>query len=305
MLAVPASAFALTGATPASGQTHDTTLGLTVSPHHVRFGDAVRVTGTAPATDDGRRVVLEEALPHGVVWRPVARSTIGQAGHFAFHALLRHSGRLRAVEVGMPANGAPIAQIAGAAARPTGETPTVTVDSRLALRARRHDLLSGQPVVLVGKLLPVEAGQLLRLQGRAAGAWRTLDRGRTGRAGGFRLGYRPAADTGRRLRVLFGGDRSHGGAAALAGTVTAYRQTLASWYDDGGTTACGFHAGLGVANRSLPCGTRVHFRYGGRSVTAVVDDRGPYVGGREWDLNQNTAAALGFAGVGTVWSAAS
>jgi rare lipoprotein A (peptidoglycan hydrolase) len=37
-------------------------------------------------------------------------------------------------------------------------------------------------------------------------------------------------------------------------------------------------------------------------VTAVVDDRGPYVGGREWDLNQNTARALGFGGVGTVWS---
>jgi rare lipoprotein A (peptidoglycan hydrolase) len=43
---------------------------------------------------------------------------------------------------------------------------------------------------------------------------------------------------------------------------------------------------------------------GGRTVTAVVDDRGPYVGGRQWDLNQNTAGALGFGGVGTVWSSA-
>ena len=37
-------------------------------------------------------------------------------------------------------------------------------------------------------------------------------------------------------------------------------------------------------------------------MTATVDDRGPYVGGRTWDLNQNTAAALGFGGVGTVWA---
>ena len=59
---------------------------------------------------------------------------------------------------------------------------------------------------------------------------------------------------------------------------------------------------LGVANQTLPCGTKVTFRYGGRTVTAVVDDRGPFVGGREWDLNQNTAGALGFGGVGTVWS---
>ena len=35
------------------------------------------------------------------------------------------------------------------------------------------------------------------------------------------------------------------------------------------------------------------FSYGGRTVVATVDDRGPYVGGRTWDLNQNTAAALG------------
>jgi rare lipoprotein A (peptidoglycan hydrolase) len=39
-------------------------------------------------------------------------------------------------------------------------------------------------------------------------------------------------------------------------------------------------------------------------VTAVVDDRGPYVSGRDWDLNQNTAGALAFDGVGTVWSSA-
>ena len=87
-----------------------------------------------------------------------------------------------------------------------------------------------------------------------------------------------------------------------AGTLTAYRQSSASWYYDGGQTGCGFHAYYGVANRSLPCGTRVTFMKGGHTVTAVVDDRGPYVYGREWDLNQNTASALGFAGVGSVWS---
>jgi rare lipoprotein A (peptidoglycan hydrolase) len=81
-----------------------------------------------------------------------------------------------------------------------------------------------------------------------------------------------------------------------------FQQSLASWYSDGGSTACGFHAHFGVANKSLPCGTKVTFQYGGRTVTAVVDDRGPYVGGREWDLNQNTAAVLGFGGVGAVWA---
>jgi rare lipoprotein A (peptidoglycan hydrolase) len=53
--------------------------------------------------------------------------------------------------------------------------------------------------------------------------------------------------------------------------------------------------------RLTSCGTQVALRYNGRSVTATVDDRGPYVAGRDWDLNQNTAAALGFGGVGTIW----
>jgi rare lipoprotein A len=81
-----------------------------------------------------------------------------------------------------------------------------------------------------------------------------------------------------------------------------FTQSVASWYSDGGSTACGFHATYGVANRSLPCGTKVAFRHGGRTVNATVDDRGPFVGGREWDLNQNTASALAFGGVGSVWS---
>ena len=46
----------------------------------------------------------------------------------------------------------------------------------------------------------------------------------------------------------------------------------------------------------------VTFRYGSREVTVPVIDRGPYAGGREWDLTGATARALGFGGVGVVWS---
>jgi rare lipoprotein A (peptidoglycan hydrolase) len=104
------------------------------------------------------------------------------------------------------------------------------------------------------------------------------------------------------MRVRFAGDRLNAHSTTTAGQLTVFRAAVASWYNDGGNTACGFHAGDGVANRTLPCGTKVTFRYGGRTVAATVDDRGPYVGGRDWDLNQNTAAALGFGGVGQVWS---
>ena len=58
----------------------------------------------------------------------------------------------------------------------------------------------------------------------------------------------------------------------------------------GGKTACGHvytKQLVGVAHRTLPCGTRVSFRNpaNGRVVTTQVIDRGPYVAGRTWDLS--------------------
>jgi len=57
---------------------------------------------------------------------------------------------------------------------------------------------------------------------------------------------------------------------------------------------------MNVAHRSLAFGTRIEFRYKGRTCVAVVNDRGPFVAGRVFDLGPGTAAALGFSGVGTV-----
>ena len=61
-------------------------------------------------------------------------------------------------------------------------------------------------------------------------------------------------------------------------------------------------ATLGVANRTLPCGTKLRLHYGGRSVTVRVIDRGPFSGSREFDLTQATKERLGFPDVGTVLS---
>jgi rare lipoprotein A (peptidoglycan hydrolase) len=57
---------------------------------------------------------------------------------------------------------------------------------------------------------------------------------------------------------------------------------------------------LGVANKTLPCGTEVTFRYGNRAVRVPVIDRGPYIPGREWDLTGATAEALQFPGLGPI-----
>jgi rare lipoprotein A (peptidoglycan hydrolase) len=67
--------------------------------------------------------------------------------------------------------------------------------------------------------------------------------------------------------------------------------------------ACGGTLGpgtIGVAHKSLPCGTKVHLRKGSRTVTAPVVDRGPYAGNREYDLTAATKDKLGFGSTGTV-----
>ena len=168
--------------------------------------------------------------------------------------------------------------------------------------AKRHLDVAGTPTIHVwGKLLPELRGHRVRLEALIGRGWETLSTTSTGKLGRFDLRFQPHRAGRERLRVQTAGGPG-GVLRRPAGTVTVYRQSTASWYYDGGRTACGFHAQYGVANLSLPCGTKVRFMNGGRTVTAVVDDRGPYVAGREWDLNQNTAAALGFNGVGSVWS---
>jgi rare lipoprotein A len=57
--------------------------------------------------------------------------------------------------------------------------------------------------------------------------------------------------------------------------------------------------GFTAAHKTLPLGTKLIVSYGGRSVEVVVNDRGPYSGGRELDLSQGAADYLGltYAGV--------
>ena len=78
-----------------------------------------------------------------------------------------------------------------------------------------------------------------------------------------------------------------------------YRPVKATWYGPGlfgNRLACGgrlSHRTLGVAHRSLPCGTKVALRYRGRTLVVPVIDRGPYARGVSYDLTQATAQKLG------------
>ena len=92
-----------------------------------------------------------------------------------------------------------------------------------------------------------------------------------------------------------------------APVATVFHAVVASWYGPGGRTACGQTltvATLGVANRTLPCGTIVTLRYRNRTVRVPVIDRGPFVAGRDYDLTWATKLALGAGDVTVIWASA-
>jgi hypothetical protein len=82
-----------------------------------------------------------------------------------------------------------------------------------------------------------------------------------------------------------------------------------SWYGPGfygNRTACGLKMTktlIGVAHRTLPCGTKIVFRNpaNGRTLTVPVVDRGPYVSGRTWDLTGGACKALGHCYTGPMY----
>jgi hypothetical protein len=84
------------------------------------------------------------------------------------------------------------------------------------------------------------------------------------------------------------------------------RSAGATWYGPGlygNGTACGqtLRPGtVGVAHRTLPCGTTIKLLYHGHSLVTTVIDRGPYTKGNDFDLTNGARLALGFEGVGQV-----
>jgi rare lipoprotein A len=179
--------------------------------------------------------------------------------------------------------------------------------SSLTVRSVRRTVMAGKAIVVRGALRPAGAGRAVSLQlARGAGGWKTVDHDRTDRHGRYVLIWRAHRTGSKRVRVHFGGTRELSSARHLAGTAHIYRRALASWYGPGlygGHLACGgtlTPGTLGVANKSLPCGTKVTLHYRGRTVRVPVVDRGPYVGAREFDLTAATKARLGFGSTGTV-----
>jgi peptidoglycan lytic transglycosylase len=89
-------------------------------------------------------------------------------------------------------------------------------------------------------------------------------------------------------------------------TTTVYRQSIATQYGPGfygQRTACGHRltkTTIGVANRTLKCGSQVAILYRGKTLIVPVIDRGPYANNADWDLTEATGQVLGISGTATI-----
>ncbi len=183
--------------------------------------------------------------------------------------------------------------------------PHKRIGSYVSLHISRHNVVSGQRIVLWGRVHPRGSHRLKLVvrgpRGTAVGAT-------SRRSGAFAIHWRPRRPGSYRVRAFGIHDRRMRGSRSAARRITAYRHAAASYYGPGfygGALACGgtLQPGtLGVANRTLPCGARVKLLYRGRTVTVRVVDRGPYVAGREFDLTAATKARLHFPDVGVLLS---
>jgi hypothetical protein len=165
---------------------------------------------------------------------------------------------------------------------------------------------AGRTIRVRGRVRPGTAGRLVVLERRSGRSWTRVARTRTGGGGAFTLRFRARTSFSAPVRVRTAGTPALAAGRARAGRLSVLRPSLASWYGEGQRLACGGSLTpgmMGVAHKTLPCGTMVTIRHRGRQVRVPVVDRGPYVGGREWDLGPGVRAALGFDGVGTVWVA--
>jgi rare lipoprotein A len=184
------------------------------------------------------------------------------------------------------------------------------VGTALHVQSAQLNVLDDYRATVTGTLLAEPksdglSGQVVALQALGRRGWMTLTRARTNATGRFRLRYLARRIGSESVRLRFAGNAFELASHRRLGRLNVYRLAGASWYGGGGGMACGgslTSSTLGVANKTLPCGTLVTLRYGGRSVRVPVVDRGPYVAGREFDLTEATKQALGFGDTGDVWS---
>ncbi len=197
---------------------------------------------------------------------------------------------------------------AGAQVKPGNVTVTASGDG-ITVAARVSDMLRS-PTRFSGNAGTSAAGDTIEIERRGHetnGRWAPTTHGLVASDGSFAAVW-PTNHIGRfAIRAIVEqGQTARAAATSPALTITVYRPSVATYYGPGlfgQRTACGVvlrRRTLGVANRTLKCGTAVAVDYGGRTIIVPVIDRGPYAHHADWDLTQATARLLDIPGIATI-----
>src|SRR4051812_5539532 len=180
----------------------------------------------------------------------------------------------------------------------TAGLPAVADAAEVGVSAKRLNIPAGSRATVKGR---AATPGTVRLQIQRRGRWLTIDRDRTDARGRYVLRARLRGAMSVLARV-----RTSSGAKRRLGRLNVYRHANASWYGPGlygNRLGCGGTLGAGtpgVADKTLPRGTKLTLRHPRRGLRVRVTARAPSVGAREYDLTAATARRLGFYGHGPI-----
>ncbi|MDQ6805002.1 MAG: septal ring lytic transglycosylase RlpA family protein, partial [Actinomycetota bacterium] len=197
----------------------------------------------------------------------------------------------------------------GSAAPTPSVSPVATATGDGITVTTNVSALLGRALAFTGAAAPTSAGQAIVVQRLdSLSGWVSVASGTVASGGAFSVLWRTNYAGRVTLRTVLERTASASQTGQISPTlqITVYRPAVATYYGTGffgKRTACGTilrASTLGVASRTLKCGTPVQIYYRGRSIVVPVIDRGPYANHASWDLTQATAQALGMLGTATV-----
>ena len=272
----------------------------------VAFGKPVTLRGRFPDAPNAT-VQIRHRRATSERFVRVASTTTDSAGRFAVRVRPRGTGVWRA-QLNQPQRYAPSSEDSlmgtGTASRVDTRTGSDRIRVRSVTNARLDDrhVLAGRAVEVKGRVLPGGRRKVV-----VSGGGREVTT-RANRRGRFSVNWKAPSPGIYKVRVHARGNTLAASSGDRAGRVIAYRKAFASYYGPGfygNRTACGqtlTPSTLGVAHKTMPCGTKLHLRHGDNHVAVRVIDRGPYAAGREFDLTEATKNRLGFGSTGYVLS---
>ncbi|HTX30577.1 MAG TPA: septal ring lytic transglycosylase RlpA family protein [Solirubrobacteraceae bacterium] len=186
-----------------------------------------------------------------------------------------------------------------------GNVPVTASGDGMTISTNASGILR-RGLTVTGSLPSADSGKTVDVEisgAKTNWAWETVATGQVRSNGTFSAVWATNHIGRFSIRAVTGpaGDAS-ASAAGPTVTVTVYRPSLATLYGPGfygHKTACGVtlrRTTIGVANRTLPCGTPVAIYYDGETLIVPVIDRGPYAHNADWDLTMATGKALGMTG---------